>query len=581
MDGMSQNIPDTALPTEDDEQSSKAVLTEAARQVDIIHTSLAGMFGIVIMLLFALSLPVFGRQPLANPFFFTVMTVASFVGIGVLYYLNFGVHKHLSEQAGLNEVLVNSLGQGFLTFDIAGKCGAFYSQAVKSLLEINPANKNIVDVLKVPEDQKEDFQEWISVLFQPDHALSFSDVVQFLPSYYQHSEGRRIKLDYRPIKGKDDKLRNVVLIATDQSEEFAAQKLAEERQNYAEMIFRVSRERNQFVATLAHLRDFLAQAEKAGVGIKDSDNLLRQLHTLKAAVKQFNLLKLGDTIHNLENELRDAGQINEKTFVEKLCEGKKRIITEMNIVLEEVKELMGSELEYRGSVREIDENQIYEFARDMHRANTDQNLMQAYIKKIVAVPIKECFQSFARELQELSGVLDKQVKPLKFVGDNPLVLALPLQEFLFSLTHIARNIMDHGIEPPVTRMAREKDPAGLVTIAVKILEEPDGNILAIDISDDGNGIDPTKVRAKLASMDPNGIWQNEDNKTVIQRIFSWGFTTTEQLTDISGRGVGMEVVEREVKLLGGTIYVVSEIYKGTTFEIRIPYSLDINQITFE
>jgi two-component system chemotaxis sensor kinase CheA len=147
-------------------------------------------------------------------------------------------------------------------------------------------------------------------------------------------------------------------------------------------------------------------------------------------------------------------------------------------------------------------------------------------------------------------MMDKQVKPIHFVGENPRVLAKTMQEFLFSLTHICRNIIDHGIETPVTRMARGKDPAGLVTISCHVLPEQDGETLRLVISDDGNGIDPARIRSKLAAKDPDGSWRFEDDQTVIQRIFSWGFTTREAVTSLSGRGVGAEAVELESGNLG-------------------------------
>jgi chemotaxis protein histidine kinase CheA len=158
------------------------------------------------------------------------------------------------------------------------------------------------------------------------------------------------------------------------------------------------------------------------------------------------------------------------------------------------------------------------------------------------------------------------------------VLTQPIQHFLFSLTHICRNIVDHGIEPPITRMARGKDPAAQVSILTDIITGDDRREwLHFIIGDDGNGIDPSRVRSKLAAIDPEGLWRNEDDQTVIQRIFNWGISTRDTVNDMSGHGVGMEAVEREVKLLGGVIRVDSELYKGTRFDIRIPYILDLQK----
>ncbi len=151
-------------------------------------------------------------------------------------------------------------------------------------METVPAGKYIADVL-VPEDQRADFKDWFEILFQPDHALGFEDVIN-LPQYFAHSQKRRISLVYRPILRRDGSLMSVVVIATDQTEESAAREAqARHQQNYAEMICRIFKERNKFYATLAHLSGFLEATNSLSLTLNDSAPLLRQLHTLKASVK--------------------------------------------------------------------------------------------------------------------------------------------------------------------------------------------------------------------------------------------------------------------------------------------------------
>ena len=227
-------------------------------------------------------------------------------------------------------------------------------------------------------------------------------------------------------------------------------------------------------------------------------------------------------------------------------------------------------------MHEVEESAIHEFVREMRSRKTDPEVVHRFLTTIAAVSINDCFRAFERELHDLADLMGKQVKPIRFTGANPRILTLPIQHFLFSLTHICRNIVDHGIEPPITRMARGKDPAGQISIHAEIVhDDPGAEWLHIIIDDDGNGIDPSRIRAKLASLDPEGSWRHEDDQKIIQRIFNWGMSTRESITDMSGHGVGMEAVEREVDLLGGTIRVQSELYKGTRFDIRIPYMLDL------
>ncbi len=553
---------------------------EAARQIDVVHTSLAGMTAIVLMLLAAVALPIFGRGPVVDPLAFGVMVLASFIGIAGLYLLNYRVHWHVTNQARLTEVLVNSLGQGFVVFGRDGICESVYSQACLDLLETVPAGKPIADVLAVPEKERGDFEEWLAILFKRDHALAFEDIVRFFPKVFPHSASRRISLVYRPIFDGSKNLVKAVVIATDLTEEYAARQAAKKQQNFAEMICHIFRDRNQFQTTLAHVRDFLESSRDPAASIKDSPKILRQLHTLKAAVKQFNLTEFGEEIHAVENALRMPDVVDDASFRARLQEGGQRIGAALLRVTNEVSSLIGTEYEWRGNIREIAEDALYEFSKEMERNGAAPALVRSFLTTIVAVPIRDCFRSFERELYELARFMDKQVKPVRFEGENPRILARPLQEFFFSLTHICRNAIDHGIEAPITRMARGKDAAGQVTISCEVLPVEGGEreIIKIVISDDGGGIDPSRVRARLSAIDPDGDWRFEDDAAVIQRIFSWGFTTTEKVTSLSGRGVGLEAVDREVKRLGGSITVTSELYKGARFEIRLPHLMSLKGV---
>lgn len=550
-------------------------LDVARRNVDIVHTSLAGMTAIVVVLLFAVALPVFGHRPVSQMAAFITMAIASVAGIGTLYFMNFRIHDHVSTQARLTEVLVNSLGQGFLSFNANGLCASVYSQACIELLESVPAKQNILDVLRIPADQHADMKEWLGILFMPGHALGFDDVVRFLPQTFPHSRGRRVTLMYRPIRDQSGQLAQVVVIATDQTEEYEAQMRAQQQQDYVNMICLVFKERNQFLATVTHIRKFIEVAAEPPQ--KDSmAAILRSLHTLKAAVKHFHLTKLNETIRNLESDLR-APEISDEKFYLRLKTGREEVANELDNVMEQLRDFTGQDYEGNASLHEVEESVVYDFAKKMRKENAPSELVRAYLSTIAAVHLHDCFKAFERELHDLSEITGKQVKPIRYTGANPPILTRPIQEFLFSLSHVCRNIIDHGIEPAVTRLARGKDPAGQVSIHGDLIPDSDTQRewLHLVIADDGGGIDPSRVRSKLASADPRGQWREEDDQTVIQRIFSWGFSTRDQVTDLSGRGVGLEAVEREVKALGGTIKVFSELYRGTRFDIRLPNSLDL------
>lgn len=553
-------------------------LTQTARRLDIVHITLAGMGGIVLLLYLAVLMPMFGFPPIQSGVVLSIIGLVAIIGIVVLYKMNIDMHKTVTEQARLTEVLVNSLGQGFLIFGRDGVCGSVYSQACLDLLNIVPAGKPVHDVLHVASEQKADFYSWIDVMYDPMHALGFDDAVRFLPDEVPNNTNRVVKLTYRPIRDKNSKLLSVVVIATDRTEEMESVKLAKEQQEFAEMICKIFIERNQFNATVEMVREFITIARKPNNVLSDAPAILRHLHTLKSGLRHFSLRKFADIIHKLEDELRAPAIDNNNLFSRHLNDAAALVEGELNNLLQLIREIMGEADAGQGNVYQISEHKIYAFAEKLKKSNIDKGLSQEFLEEIVAVPVRECFRSFEREVQELAAQLDKKIKPIVFAGDNPKVLTRSVSDLFFSLTHIARNIVDHGIESQVTRLARCKDAAGQITITSTVSHEAGRDWLTMSIEDDGGGIDPSKVRQRLALMDPNGNWRFEDDQAIIQKIFNWGVSTKENVSLISGRGVGLEAVDREVSLLGGTIKVTSEIYKGAKFIIRIPYSVDLSDI---
>lgn len=558
--------PATTLP----EKRQRSLLTDATKRVDIIHTTLVGMAGIVLLLYAAALLPVMGKQPVTDVKAAIVMGFAAFGGLCALAYMNFIVHKQVTNHARLTEVLVNSLGQGFLSFDKSGLCGQMYSQACLDLLETAPAGQHVADVLHVAKESRDDFLGWLEVLYDQTHALGFDDAVRFLPQSFPHSIKRNICLEYKPIRNDQGALMNVVVIVTDRTEETDAQALAEQRQQFANMICKIFKERNQFITTISHVREFIAYTGDGNLTLRDMPDLMRQLHTLKGAVRHFDLLKFGSLIHDIESQLRSSTISSDTDLQLLVATAHDAIAAEFGRVLVEVRDLIGEEEEGRGNVYEIREEAIYDFADHLKSLHVDTGLLTAYYKQIAAVPIRSCFLGFERELIEMAQQMDKNIKRVTYSGGTVPVLARPWQGLFFSLSHISRNIIDHGIEPPVTRLARQKDAAGQVQVEVAVEQD---EWIVIRIRDDGAGIDPNRIRQKMAALEPDGKWRFEDDQQIIQHIFGWGVSTRDGVSQVSGRGVGLEAVLREVEILGGTITVQSEIYRGTCFTLRIPYRM--------
>ncbi|MBV1915335.1 MAG: chemotaxis protein CheA [Pseudomonadales bacterium] len=217
--------------------------------------------------------------------------------------------------------------------------------------------------------------------------------------------------------------------------------------------------------------------------------------------------------------------------------------------------------------------QMDQLARLQHGLNQlAQNTreLQESVMRIRMLPISFSFNRYPRMIRDLGKQLDKKVE-LVMVGEQTELDKTVLEKIGDPLTHLVRNSMDHGIESPEERIAAGKSETGIITLKAS---HQGGNIV-IEIIDDGKGLDREKILEKAIEK---GLQQRGDHLTdeqIYQLILKAGFSTAEQVSDVSGRGVGMDVVRRNIQELGGSINIDSQQGQGSTITIRLPLTLAI------
>ncbi|EKN6358733.1 chemotaxis protein CheA [Yersinia enterocolitica] len=195
--------------------------------------------------------------------------------------------------------------------------------------------------------------------------------------------------------------------------------------------------------------------------------------------------------------------------------------------------------------------------------------LQESVMSIRMMPMEYVFSRFPRLVRDLASKLNKQVE-LTLLGSSTELDKSLIERIIDPLTHLVRNSLDHGIEDPATRIAAGKQPVGNLTLSA---EHQGGNI-CIEVLDDGAGLNRQKILAKAQSQ---GMAVNEhmSDEDVGMLIFAPGFSTAEQVTDVSGRGVGMDVVKRNIQEMGGHVQVSFQAGKGTSIRILLPLTLAI------
>jgi two-component system chemotaxis sensor kinase CheA len=195
--------------------------------------------------------------------------------------------------------------------------------------------------------------------------------------------------------------------------------------------------------------------------------------------------------------------------------------------------------------------------------------LQESVMSIRMMPMDYVFSRFPRLIRDLSAKLGKQVQLLTVGKETELDKSL-IERIIDPITHLVRNSLDHGIETPEQRRLSGKSETGRLTLSA----QHQGGSIVIEVKDDGGGLSRERILAKAHSQGM-AISDSASDEEVWQLIFAPGFSTAEAVTDVSGRGVGMDVVKRNIHEMGGQVRIASSQGKGTTISIVLPLTLAI------
>jgi two-component system chemotaxis sensor kinase CheA len=239
--------------------------------------------------------------------------------------------------------------------------------------------------------------------------------------------------------------------------------------------------------------------------------------------------------------------------------------------LDKLMNMVGELVIHRTRLEQISSNykltDLYETLEQVGRITSD---LQDLVMKVRMLPIEKVFNRFPRMVRDLSMELHKDIDFIMEGEDTELDRTV-IDEISEPLVHLIRNAVDHGIESSDERIKNGKNSRG----TVKLIAYQEGNNAVIKVEDDGRGLNIEKIKkkAEASGIDTSGM-SSTDIKNI---IFIQGFSTSEKVTDVSGRGVGMDVVKTKISQLGGTVEVESEEGHGSSFIIKLPVTLSIIQ----
>lgn len=486
------------------------------------------------------------------------------------------VEARTSELRSVNQTLnaiLNSLGQGFFTFDGSGRCGDVFTRACESILEGVPTGRLAWEVLGIPSAEQEQFQKWMMSSFK--ELLPFDDLKSLGPATYSHTEGRHVVLDYFPIRREENAITDIVVVATDKTVEFKVQQELEIERQFAAMIVRYTKNKDQFLQFLVSIREsmkkLIEMTDKPVIaaGLAES---FRVLHTIEGEAGTFSLRELradSRTCQHLIEEFKGGAvlpQDAQNAYREALMLMNRRFEEFLSTNADLFRMPEG------GISRSVEMplDTLNSFYSDLSVANVDGRLCRKYQELFFKVPIESRLKYFDSLVQTVAGRLGKKIHPLVIEGGDVRIFPEPYQKIFAGMVHAFRNAVDHGLETPEEREWAGKSGTGTIRVSVR----QETGRLHITISDDGKGIDPTVIREKLKTRFPERNFDAETDEQIVQHVCLPGFSSRDSVGEFSGRGVGLDALREEVLNAGGILHLKSVVGQGTNIEIVVP-ELDI------
>lgn len=489
-------------------------------------------------------------------------------------------------------LLLDNSNEGYLLIDKEGKVNSGYSKKCLSIFD-KPAIKGedintllffntTVKSELINKKRSELFNKGLNFIFNSEDSDKIENFLSLLPNLTIIGE-KHISISYKYIDSN-----SIMLILRDITENIELKSELEKQQVEQKMIVSIIANINDFLDiddSYQKLIQTLYHNTENTIHLPDNiGDILRELHTFKGLFYQMNMIFSPHAIHELETKIAN------------MTEGSKHIssLNKDNDIkflyykdLEVIDRFLGREYlkEQRKTITKSKSlvNLKYKIKNLIKQPENMNFKLQSIISQIDQMSydsLQEIFEKHIPLVVNLGEDLDKPMKPLKITGESDIKVPTNLKTFFRNMVHIYKNCIDHGIEDSDLRLLRGKDIKGEISCNFK----HEQGFLFVTISDDGNGIDIESLKEKLLShnlISKEELEESSETK-ILNYIFSEQFTTREEISDISGRGIGMSSIKKALENIKGSIKVDNKYKKGLTFFIKIPMKkvLDVYESGF-
>ncbi|MFC0211921.1 ATP-binding protein [Paenibacillus chartarius] len=486
--------------------------------------------------------------------------------------------QQIAQQAMALKQLLDHAGQGFMGIMPDFRITDTYSKECEELFGGNLAGRSFPELISLGNKEQEAFlQSLITNIFQEKNPGRREIYVTLLTSEIVLA-GKVIRLDYKMITADQlpSLLLGIMVIATDMTETRKLEAEKEEERKRLEMIVKVVTQYKDFTECLTEYRHFskdgymdILDSGKPSVAL--TADLYRELHTFKGSFALFGLSHTVQRLHEAETELSGwmaDGSLTAGRLMNLLQEWNMPGWTDEDLAI--LGSLLGAGINQERDVLLVEKERLLAIEHKMASllSAPEFRLLQPELRKLRQVTFAQMLEAYPAYTLQLAEKSGKAMHPFRIEGGAFYVDSEVYHSFVRTLIHLFRNIVDHGLETPEVRQARGKPVEGSIHCKARL----EHDAIVLEIGDDGNGIQVDAVAAKAVA---NGIVTEEEagrmtEEQAMDLIFHAELSTRNEVSELSGRGVGLSAVRTEAEKLGGTVRVDSRPEKGTVFVLRVP-----------
>jgi two-component system, chemotaxis family, sensor kinase CheA len=455
--------------------------------------------------------------------------------------------QHLTD---IQKGMLNALGQGFVIVDKAFKILPVYSKVAEEMFEVVPDEAAPSSIMGLSKEEGETFKEFFELVF--NGAIGFEDMSKLAPDNRINSKNQRLQLNYAPItSGESNNFEYILIVGTDKTAEYENMEKFKKEWNFSQMVVKIASNRFAFKKIISESLNMLNKCQET-VGNNYPFALRevqRLIHTIKGSFAYFHVLEVTHLCHEFETYLQDY-------YDEQSCDKDLKATVESKIAAVQV--ALECYIEHYDNIIHYNEveskiipvSELVEFSKVLRKASPE--LGEAFGHKFFKTKVAPYFQMYPSIVSELGTKLGKDVR-FKLIGENLEIPDGPWEEIFQQFVHFIRNSVDHGIESE-----------GEITFNFSNVKFQSEECLQVVLQDNGRGVD----WEKLATKDPS-ITSLED---ALERIKTGGLSAKDEVSETSGRGVGVSSLFHAVANYGGYSEFKSNKGQGMSIKITLPYN---------